>query len=926
MMRAMSSFDHRLARALGVRTGEGRLAAHVALVFAVIEAGRGFGEVGVDTLVLGRFGSDVLPDVLPFLFMALGGTSLVVALVYGAALGRLPRGPLFVAILAGVAGLIVVLRLALADGSLLIVAVLWLTVYAAGMLAVTMSWTVASGSFDARQAKRLFPLLTGAAIAGSFFGTLGAGPATAIGGVEALLVIEAIMLVVAAALIARLSRRPSATARRGPRRSIVGEILAGYQFVVRSPLMRLVAVAYVLLAILMFSVSYPFLLAASAAFPTDVERATALGLLSAAVTGTSFLVSITLANRIYTRFGVTTGAVVLPVVYLAGFGLWLVSFSFATAALVRFAQQVTQRGISNAAWSAFYSTVPAERRAQVIAFNDGVPGQVGIILSGVLLLAAGRFLAADQVFWLGIATALVATGVVWAIRRRYAGSLLQALRSGGAEQVLEGGPGMAALVRDPTVVEALLAALRAPEPGVREVAVTMLGRADVPGSRHALVGALDDEDARVRAAAIGAVARSADGFAGLDLAPFTSDASPLVRAAAIVARAGPEIAPGSPLLSDTSEAVRAAALGRLRDTDPTHRITLIAALDDDAAIVRAAAATALGASSSDARDVLAVLTDGSPRSQLAALNALVGIAENDPSIRAPVAEWAFKRLGRARELRAARLAIARVTQTGEASASRDFLVSVLDRREEALEESALGALAVLGAPEARGVIRRCLGSNDPEIRAQAIEALETLADRRIAGALIRLLEDGPETAVLSADTAVRRMADDGDPWIRALARRCILDAGGDDMAATERTLSDLDTMLLLRRIPLFEGLDPEDLQRIADTSEERTFDDGETLIREGEVGHELIVLVDGSVRVVQATADGGEREIRRYAAGQHIGELAVLRERPRAATVVAAEPVRGLVISGDALKSILRERPGAAMAMLATLADRISTQ
>ena len=116
-MRSMSSVDHRLARALGVRTGEGRLAAHVALVFAVIEAGRGFGEVGVDTLVLGRFGSDVLPEVLPFLFMALGGTSLVVALAYGAALGRLPRGPLFVAILAGIAGLIVVLRLEIGRAS-----------------------------------------------------------------------------------------------------------------------------------------------------------------------------------------------------------------------------------------------------------------------------------------------------------------------------------------------------------------------------------------------------------------------------------------------------------------------------------------------------------------------------------------------------------------------------------------------------------------------------------------------------------------------------------------------------------------------------------------------------------------------------------------------------------------------------------------
>ena len=930
MMRAMASVDHRLARGLGVRPGEGRLVAHVALVFAVIEAGRGFGEVGVDTLVLGRFGSDVLPDVLPFLFMALGGTSLIVALAYGAALGRLPRGPLFVAILAGVAGLIVVLRFALADGSLLIVAVLWLTVYAAGMLAVTMSWTVASGSFDARQAKRLFPLLTGAAIAGSFVGTLGAGPATAIGGVEALMVIEATLLVVAAVLIARLPRRAPATARRGDRRSIVGEILAGYQFVIRSPLMRLVAVAYVLLAILMFSVSYPFLLAASAAFPTDVERATALGLLSAAVTATSFLVSITLANRIYTRFGVTTGAVILPVVYLAGFGLWLVQFSFATAALVRFSQQVTQRGISNAAWSAFYSAVPAERRAQVIAFNDGVPGQVGIILSGVLLLAAGRILAADQVFWLGIATALVATVVVWSIRRHYAGSLLRALRSGGAEQVLEGGPGMAALVRDPTVVQALLEALRAPEPGIREMAVMVLGRADLPGSRDALVGALGDEDARVRAAAIAAVARSPEGFAGVDLDRFVSDASPLVRAAAIVARAGPEVAPGSPLLSDGSAEVRAAALGRLDPADPAHRPTLIAALDDDAAIVRQAAVTALGAASVDGRDVLAVLTDGSPRAQLAALSALIGVAEGDPSVREPVAEWAFERLGRARELRAARLEITgAVAPEGTASGSRDFLVSVLERRQAALEESALGALAVLGAPEARGVIRRCLGSNDPEIRAQAIEALETLADRRIAGALIGLLEGGAETGaagVASAETALRRMADDGDPWIRALARRCILDAGGDDMMATERTLPDFDTMLLLRRIPLFEGLDPEDLQRIADTSEERTFDDGETLLREGEVGHELIVIVDGSVRVVQATADGGEREIRRYDSGQHIGELAVLRERPRAATVVAAEAVRGLVISGDALKSILRERPEAAMAMLATLADRISTQ
>src|SRR4029079_15471265 len=128
--------------------------------------------------------------------------------------------------------------------------------------------------------------------------------------------------------------------------------------------------------------------------------------------------------------GVAGAALVLPIVYVAGFGLWLVQFSFATAAIVRFTQQVAQRGVSNAAWSAFYNVIPSERRAQVLAFIDGVPGQVGMMLSGLLLLGAGRWFAADQVFWLGLITAVAVTAVVLSIRRRYGMSLLRTLRAG----------------------------------------------------------------------------------------------------------------------------------------------------------------------------------------------------------------------------------------------------------------------------------------------------------------------------------------------------------------------------------------------------------------------------------------------------------------------------------------------------------------
>jgi HEAT repeat protein/ATP/ADP translocase len=949
-----------VARAAGIRAGEGRILGLVALLFLALETGRGVGEVGVDTLVVSRFGVGTLP----YLFIGLGATSLVVALAYGAALGRMSRTRLLVGILAGSAGLLLAGRLVMASGTEAVVPLIWLVTYASGTVAGTISWTIAGSVFDARQAKRMFPLCTGAAIAGNFLGSLTAGPIAQVAGTELLIVIEATLLAVVAAMILAIARTGQARVPARSTRSVIRELRVGLDEVARAPLFRLVAVAYVLFSILSFSVSYPFLQAASDAFPSEGEFATAIGLVSAAVTATSFLVSLLLANRVYARFGVAGAALILPIVYVAGFGLWLIQFTFATAAVVRFSQQVSQRGLSNAAWNAFYNVIPTERRAQVLAFIDGVPGQIGIMLSGLLLLGAGRLFAAEQLFWVGAVTAVALTIVVLAIRQRYSSSLLRTLRAGLGEQVLEGGPGLGVLGRDPQVGEALDAALRAPEPTVRRMAVSLVGRTGMPRASDVLLTALEDPDAGVRTAALtglAAVSRDeahasvvtwslADPDPGVRaaavralglmeaqalgnaLAPVTGDPHPAVRAAVAVAMDGHVGAPVTvgQLLADPSPDIRhvtieaVAAVGGLRE-GATIAPALVQALDDRSGRVRRTAAGLLASRDADTDGVVELLTTGSPRAQEAALLALIG---HGAAVRVSVIDWAESQIALATDRRLARFALAGPDNTPAPDTALGFLTFVLERRERSLADGALGALAVLGADEARGVIRRCIRSDDLETRAQALEALDSVGERRLRRAIVSFLDTDGGAAPEPRDKVLHRLVDDADPWVARLARRAIEDAAGSDgMADTDRTISDIDTMLLLRRVPLFAELDPEDLQRIASTSRERVYPPGAVIMREGDIDSELLVIIEGVVRVVRIEPDGNERLIRRYEAGDHIGELAVLREGPRAATVIAeGDSIRTLVIDGENLKAILRERPEAAMAMLATLAERISRQ
>jgi CRP/FNR family cyclic AMP-dependent transcriptional regulator len=127
----------------------------------------------------------------------------------------------------------------------------------------------------------------------------------------------------------------------------------------------------------------------------------------------------------------------------------------------------------------------------------------------------------------------------------------------------------------------------------------------------------------------------------------------------------------------------------------------------------------------------------------------------------------------------------------------------------------------------------------------------------------------------------------------------------------------------LRCTTLFAGLPPADLDQIAAHASERRFAAGEMLVRRGEPGHSMIVLVQGRLRVGATSAEGRELTIGLLGPGSVLGDMAVLDGKPRSADVVAMGPGLALILERSAVLPFLRERPELLLRLLNMLCERL---
>jgi CRP/FNR family transcriptional regulator, cyclic AMP receptor protein len=128
----------------------------------------------------------------------------------------------------------------------------------------------------------------------------------------------------------------------------------------------------------------------------------------------------------------------------------------------------------------------------------------------------------------------------------------------------------------------------------------------------------------------------------------------------------------------------------------------------------------------------------------------------------------------------------------------------------------------------------------------------------------------------------------------------------------------MDPAEALRGVPLLAGLEDRERQRLARELHERTFPAGSTVVSEGATGTGFFVIADGN-----ATVTVNDRERGRLGPGDYFGEMALIDDAPRSATITADTDVRAFGMTPWEFKPFVLGHPEIAWTLLRTLSTRL---
>lgn len=301
-----------------------------------------------------------------------------------------------------------------------------------------------------------------------------------------------------------------------------------------------------------------------------------------------------------------------------------------------------------------------------------------------------------------------------------------------------------------------------------------------------------------------------------------------------------------------------------------------------------------------------------------------------------------------------------------------LVVEHLLQKKELILEHTIRVLAIHDKTGRMKTAWRGIFSPDTRQRANAIELLNDVLDRPTFNAMLPLLESPTPQMTLEEGRRVVKIAN-LDPegktsltdliasqdWVDVLlglnlaqehpdlcdirevsnqladtANKHILkevqmvlnksDKGENDSQRIDSTeISMGEKILLLKEIDIFSGLSAAELAAIAAETKELDYPEGETVIKQNEVGETVFLIIDGKVEVIMEQGNDQEVVLDHISSGGAFGEMALIDDAPRSATIRTVEPCRFLILHKQEFKETAMEFPRISLQICSVLSQRI---
>jgi CRP-like cAMP-binding protein len=135
-------------------------------------------------------------------------------------------------------------------------------------------------------------------------------------------------------------------------------------------------------------------------------------------------------------------------------------------------------------------------------------------------------------------------------------------------------------------------------------------------------------------------------------------------------------------------------------------------------------------------------------------------------------------------------------------------------------------------------------------------------------------------------------------------------------------MSTQETTQTLARVPLFQGLNARQIQGLAQTATQRRYAAGEQIIAQGQGGVGLYIILSGQAEAIHTRVDGKEIVVNTFGPTDFFGELAMLSDEPRTASLIATEDTECLVLTRWEFLGKLKVDAEMAIVILQELAKR----